>query len=395
MNSMLSRRPDQAIIIRDIHRLTEEGWVYCSGLTIINESIAALSVSQPDLPADQITYIDGQGSYLLPGIIDVHGDAFERHITPRAGTELPLDLAIAANDHSLIGAGITSFFYSITDGFEPGPRSRETVRELLNEIELLCPRLRCNSFIHIRHESVNTEGHEELQQWMRDRRIQLLSLNDHLPDLQNPGKVERYLAGLQRRVKMTEQESLHFLEQLQTRRLLGEQQVSELVSLAHEIGIPLASHDDATLEDVERSHQRAVSICEFPMTMVCAHEARRLGCHVVMGSPNLVRGGSHVGGVSVAEAIKNDAVDILCSDYHYPSLLRAPFLLHRNQGMPLEQAWQLVSYNPAKAVGMAHRKGLIESGYDADLLIMDALDGSPLSIRQVICNGRIALSRDR
>jgi alpha-D-ribose 1-methylphosphonate 5-triphosphate diphosphatase len=265
---------------------------------------------------------------------------------------------------------------------------------LLLEIETLRSRLRCNSYIHLRHEHVNTEDHDELMQWLREHRIDLLSLNNHLPDLGNPKQVERYMNGLKRRVKMTQEESLAFLEELQSRRPLGDQQVEELVALAHSMNIPLASHDDATEEDLALSIDRGVSISEFPMTFDIAREAQNSGSPVVMGAPNLIRGGSHVGGMSVETAATEGVVDILCSDYHYPSLFRAPFMLAEKSIMSFEQAWEMVSGNPARAAGLAERKGRIQVGYDADLLLLDSLDGSPLSIRSVFTMGDIVMQRD-
>lgn len=378
------------VSIVNVKALTPDGWQRFDAITLENGVIKSFDIQ----PSEEHYIINGESCYLLPGIIDIHGDAFERQITPRAGTVLPLDLAIAANDNSLIGAGITTFFYSITDGFEPGPRSRATVRSLLHVIEKLRPRLSCNSFIHIRHENVNTDDHDELMQWLRERRIDLLSLNNHLPDLNNPANVQRYLNGLHRRVKMSDEESLDFLKGLQSLRALGEKQVDELVALAHNMNVPLASHDDATEADLALSCKRNVSIAEFPMSYEIAKRAQSNGSPVVMGAPNLIRGGSHVGGMSVEEAAIEGVVDILCSDYHYPSLFLAPFVLASKNILSFEKAWAMVSSLPARAAGLGDKKGKIELGYDADLLLLNQLDGSPLSISAVLTMGKVVLQRD-
>ena len=390
MSDLTSIKPKSTTSIININALTPTGWQHFDVINIENNVIKSFDTD----PEDECWMIDGKGCFLVPGIIDIHGDAFERQITPRVGTILPLDLAIAANDNSLIGAGITTFFYSITDGFEPGPRSRATVRSLLLEIEKLRPRLSCNSYIHIRHENVNTDDHNELLQWLRDHRVDLLSLNNHLPDLGNAKQVTRYLNGLQRRVKMTNDEAMEFLQGLQSRRPLGEEQVVQLVELANRLKIPLASHDDATKEDLALSCERKVSISEFPMSHEIAKGAQLSGCSVVMGAPNLIRGGSHVGAMAVEEAAIKGVVDILCSDYHYPSLFQAPFVLANKNIMSFEKAWDMVSSLPAMAAGLGDQKGKIQMGYDADLLLLDQLDGSPLSIRTVVCMGKVVLQRN-
>ena len=191
------------------------------------------------------------------------------------------------------------------------------------EIEELQPRLRANTFIHIRHETANLENPEELIAWMRDQRIHLLSLNDHLPPLDDPAKVKRYRSGLQRRVSLSEDEVQTFLNDLRENRHQGEAIVEDLCAAANEYGTPLASHDDMTLDDVQKSIERRVAINEFPMAMETAQAALAAKQCVVLGAPNLVRGSSHVNGLSVREAIANTACDVLCSDYSYPALLRA------------------------------------------------------------------------
>lgn len=379
-----------SMLIDNINVLTSDGWLENSCVELSDGKIRAIGA---DVDVSVEVMLNGRGGYLLPGIIDLHGDAFERHITPRAGTAFPLDLALAANDASLIANGITTFYYSITDGFEPGPRSRETVRRLLRALEHLMPRFSCQARVHIRHEKVNTELHDELMGWIAEGRIHMLSLNDHLPELDNPAATERYLAGLRRRVTMDETETGHFLESLQNRRNLGEDQAYELARQARQAGVSLSSHDDHGLEDVERNRILGTSISEFPMDAETAKASQEAGVAVLMGAPNLVRGGSHVGAISVKDAIAQNLVNILCSDYHYPSLFRAPFVAAEHELMPLAQAWKMVSENPAKAAGLGATKGRIAPGFDADLLLLSELDGSPLSLQATLVGGTPVFQR--
>ncbi len=368
--------------------LIEEGWHFGT-LTYERGKVTRIDATAvAELPGNE-----SAACYVLPGIVDIHGDAFERHITPRAGTEFPLDLAFAANDHALVGAGITSFFYSITDGFEPGPRSRDTARSIVQTIQAMRPTLRCDSYLHIRHEEVNTWGHNELMKWIKERQIDLLSLNNHLPFPDDERTIERYTAGLTRRLKMTLEESREIIASLQHHREQGAIQVEELSVTANACEIPLASHDDADQAAVKKSIDRGVAVAEFPMTLPLAKELRDAGISVLMGAPNLVRGGSHIGGLCVKEAVENRQIDALCSDYYYPSLFNAPFMLEKMQLLSLPKAWQLVSENPAQAVGLGHRKGKVAPQFDADLLVLNRLDGNPLSIQKVIARGNTVLNR--
>lgn len=383
--------PGNTLVISNVHLLLSDGWQNDTCLQVTNGVINAIG---KDVVQGNSQVIDACGGYLLPGIIDLHGDAFERHITPRAGTLFPLELALAANDASLVANGITTFYYSITDGFEPGPRSRDTVRKLLLALEELMPKFSCQAKVHIRHEKVNTEGHGELTDWLRNGRIHMLSLNDHLPQLDNERAVKRYLAGLQRRVTMDDDTTQEFLSSLQGRRELGEEQTRALASLALASGVSLSSHDDHGLEDVARNVQLGTTIAEFPMDAQTARESRRSGISVLMGAPNMVRGGSHVGAINVRDAIAEGLVDILCSDYHYPSLFAAPFVTARQNLLSLADAWKMVSENPAQAAGMGDRKGQIAPGYDADLLLLSELDGSPLSLQATFVGGTPVYQRE-
>ncbi len=394
------------LFLRRVHVLTPDGWLPDTTLQVSGGRIAALGEEAERRAAALLArltagpkgapppdVIDAPGHWVLPGIIDLHGDAFERDITPRAGTEFPLDLALAANDGNLVAHGITLFYYSITDGFEPGPRNRATVRRLLDTLDALAPRFACQSRVHIRHERVNTDNHEELLDWIAAGRIHLLSLNDHLPPLDQPAKIARYLAGLRRRVAMSELETNDFLATRQASRAIGAEQTRDLVEQAHRYGVPLASHDDESLADVERNRTLGTRIAEFPMSAEVAGAAREAGIAVLMGAPNLVRGGSHVGAIGVKQALEAGLVDILCSDYHYTSLFNAPFLAARLGLLPLPAAWQLVSENPARAAGLGDCKGRIAVGYDADLLILEDLDGLPTSLRQTLIGGRVVYRR--
>jgi len=383
---------EKNLIIENVKVLSEQGWSESTSLLIQDSKIHAIGHFADDSKTQRI---DGKGQFVLPGIIDLHGDAFERHIAPRAGTHFPLELALAANDASLVSNGITTFFYSITDGFEPGPRSRDTVRELLSALEKLMPRFSCQARIHIRHEKVNIEKHEELVDWIRSGRIHLLSLNDHLPPLNNERKIQRYLAGMRRRVAMTDEAINQFLHDLQANRIIGDTQIEALAGMAFEQGVALASHDDETLEEVAKSTSLGVSIAEFPMTKTAARACQEGGASVLMGAPNLVRGGSHVGAISVKDAIEYGVVDILCSDYHYPSLFCAPFMAVKSNDLSFYDAWKFVSQNPAKAAGLGNSKGKIEPGFDADFILLSDLDGSPLSISSTWVKGKQVFAKSK
>lgn len=364
--------------------LTPTGWLESATVLIEDGKIAA--VDQTTKPSGYVA-IDVTGLHLLPGIVDIHGDAFERMICPRPGVNLPLDMALVENDLALLGAGITTFFYSITDSFEPGLRSREMARQLINRISAPDHGLRVDSRIHIRHEQANTADHDELCGWLETRKVTLLSLNNHLPPAIDEETIHRYTQGLRQRLKLSEAEILALVQAACLRQEEGLAQFEDLVQRCHQLGTPVASHDDETAADVAKSRERGVAIAEFPASIPLAEASRAYGAAVLMGAPNLVRGGSHVGYMSVAAAAQSQVLDCLCSDYHYPSLFHAPFLLAKQGLMPFEQAWKCVSEYPAKAAKIGDRKGKIAPGYDADFLLLTPDRSLPSAIRAVYING--------
>ncbi|MEO1428353.1 MAG: alpha-D-ribose 1-methylphosphonate 5-triphosphate diphosphatase [Cyanobacteria bacterium J06633_8] len=374
------------VAIEGVDVLTPKGWEKDTNVLI--EDGRFLSIKKT-ANKDGYQRITAKGLQMFPGIVDLHGDAFERTICPRPGVNIPLAMAMVENDRNLLAAGITTYFCAITDSYEPGLRSRETARDLINFIwgegqHLLS----CNHLIHIRHELTNIRGHEELCNWLQKRRIHFLSINDHLPPLEDRYKWRRHISNLRRRVILSNQEIIDMLTELQEYRQEGSLQVEQLVELAHIYNIPVASHDDDSEEKVALSHRRRMAVAEFPANVDLAAQERKYGASVLMGAPNLLQGGSHIGWMSVEEALQNNVLDCLCSDYHYPSLFYAPFKLHSEGLMPLEKAWELVSSRPAAAIGLGNQKGKIAPGFDADFLLIRPENTLPSSIASVYIKGK-------
>lgn len=373
------------LAVQGVTVLTPQGWLPSATVLIADGQF--VQVDQSIKPSGYVA-TDATGLWMLPGIVDIHGDAFERMICPRPGVSFPLEMAIAENDRTLLSAGITTFYYSITDSFEPGLRSRETVRKMIDIVLNEMTGLRVDSRVHVRHEQANTVHYNELEQWLETGRIQLLSLNNHLPPTTDDETLARYTKGLRQRIKLPEAEIRTLIEAAMERQAEGLQQIEQLVKTAHQFKIPVASHDDETEADVAVSAQRGVAIAEFPASISLAAQSRAYGAAVLMGAPNLVRGGSHVGYMSVAAAAEAGVLDCLCSDYHYPSLFHAPFKLAELKLMPFELAWKTVSTYPAQAAGIADQKGAIAPGLDADFLLVQPQRSLPSAIAAVYVKGQ-------
>lgn len=144
-----------------------------------------------------------------------------------------------------------------------------------------------------------------------------------------------------------------------------------IAAMCRDRNIALASHDDATHEHVRESHQLGSVIAEFPTTFEAAEASRTHGMNVLMGAPNIVRGGSHSGNVAASALASLGLLDILSSDYYPASLLDAAFRVaaDENNRFTLPQAIRLVTKNPATALNL-HDRGEIAEGKRADLVLV-------------------------
>jgi alpha-D-ribose 1-methylphosphonate 5-triphosphate diphosphatase len=159
-----------------------------------------------------------------------------------------------------------------------------------------------------------------------------------------------------------------------------------LAEAARTAGIPMLSHDDATIAMRQEFRALGASICEFPMAEDVAAEARASGEHVVMGAPNVVRGGSHLGWSAAAPLAERGLVTVLASDYVWPTMAEAAFVLAGRGVLDLASAWALISANPAAATGLLDR-GRIAAGQRGDVVLVDPEARAPVA---TFAAGRLA-----
>ena len=297
--------------------------------------------------------IDATGLLILPGIVDIHGDAFERQIQPRPGINFPFDLAVADTERQLLANGITTAFHGVTLSWEPGLRGIETWRALLNALD--AHDSTCDMRVHLRWEVFNLDALDTALADIAAGRVHLLAFNDHTP------AIIKRLADDQKTSKYSERGNVS----LEAFRALGHevagraaevpQARDRIAAAARKAGLPMASHDDDSVET--RVHFRALgaAICEFPMEEAVGRAAIAAGEAVVMGAPNVVRGGSHLGWASAAKLAEAGVCSVLASDYYYPATLRAAFILAERGVLGLPHACALISENPARAAKLPDR----------------------------------------
>ncbi|PZA11289.1 alpha-D-ribose 1-methylphosphonate 5-triphosphate diphosphatase [Rhodopseudomonas palustris] len=332
--------------------------------------------------------IDARGLLVLPGIVDLHGDAFERQMMPRPGVDFPIDVALIDSDRQAIANGLTTVFHAVTWSWEPGLRSADNARRMLDAIELTKPRLSADTRIHLRHETFNLDAVDEIVQWIGDRRVDLFAFNDHmdstLANLDKPHKRNRMVE----RTGLSDDEFDRMVERIAARGDEVPQANRRLAAIAREASMPMLSHDDDTPAMRQGFRELGVGIAEFPTTEETARDAALHGDFIVFGAPNVVRGGSHTGWTKAADMIAKGLCSVLASDYYYPAPLLAVFRLVHDGILPLEQAWKLISENPARAAGLSER-GTIASGQRADVLLVDDRVALRPRIVAVIAGGRL------
>jgi alpha-D-ribose 1-methylphosphonate 5-triphosphate diphosphatase len=337
--------------------------------------------------------MDARGLLVLPGIVDLHGDAFERQMMPRPGVDFPVDVALVDSDRQAIGNGITTVFHATTWSWEPGLRSADNARELLEGIEGLRPRLAADTRFHLRHETYNLDAEAGISQWLADGRIDLFAFNDHMNSIVRNAEKPQKRAQMVERCGVSNREFDDLVTRVMARGHEVPDSVERLADVARAANVTMLSHDDATPAMRKTFRAKGVNIAEFPVNEQTAREAADGGDFIVLGAPNVVRGGSHTGWTRASDMIAKGLCSILASDYYYPAPLLAAFRLAADGVLPLAKAWELISAAPAKAAGLNDR-GILAEGRRADIILID--DAIPLRPRliAVIAAGRLVHLND-
>lgn len=324
------------------------------------------------LEGDRIVAVEGDVGdgpaelLLLPGLIDLHGDDVERHLFPRSGARVDLDVALSSCDRANAAAGVTTKLHAIA--FEEAPDDDRSLDLAADVVEALADESGIvDNRVHARCEVSNPDAVDAVEAVLGRDGVELVSLMRHVP---GEGQFEDREAFL-RRYAEDRSSSAGEVERLAARRDVPAAAIARragrLARAAADAGVVVASHDDDSPEAVDRAAACGVDVSEYPTTMAAARRAADRGLTTALGAPNLVRGGSLWGNLDVEDAIQAGVVDVLCSDYHPPSLLAAPFV---DTGEPLPDRVRRVTAAPADAVCLDDRGRVVE-GARADLAIVD------------------------
>lgn len=329
------------------------------------------------------------GDYVLPGLIELHTDNVERHIEPRPDVDWPHLPALVAHDAELASTGITTVFDAMRVGSIHSGKGRyvDYARKLADE--LLAARangfFKISHLLHLRAEICSETLLEEFAAFGTEDRVGIVSLMDHTPgqrQFRDLTALKTYVAKKRGMDDADFKEHVKNLLELQKR--FGEKHEIGAVREAKRLGAVLASHDDTTAQHVATSAKNGVGFAEFPTTMEAAQACKDHNISVMMGAPNLIRGGSHSGNVAASELAKAGLLDIISSDYVPSALLLSAFQLAELWD-DLPRAISTVTCNPAKAAQLTDRGALME-GMRGDILRVQNASQIPL-LKGVWANG--------
>lgn len=315
--------------------------------------------------------IDLSGFLVLPGIVDIHGDGFERHLAPRRGAMKQMAEGLIAAEAEFAANGITTAVLAQFVSWEGGLRGPEFAASVFDAIRQTAPTLVTDLKAQLRFETHLLDLHAQLPQQIADWGVDYVVFNDHLPhDRLSQGRQPPRMVGQALKAGRNPDQHFAMMLDLHARSAEVPPALDRLCAELRAMGVRMGSHDESRPIDREVWRARGVDISEFPETIEAAEAARYNGEAVILGAPNVVRGGSHKGNASAVELISMGLCDALASDYHYPSPRRAALMLAKSGIGDFASCWRLISQGPADILGLSDRRDL-SPGKRADIVILE------------------------
>lgn len=385
-------------MIRNGKIVTPSGII--EGTIVVEDNIICQIIEDGNLVPLQtgqhdIQIIDADGCYVMPGLVDFHGDMLEQAIQPREKVFFPLSLALFSSQAQFLAAGITTIFHPVAFSGEPGLRSNETGNEIVREIirfrDNNASRLR--HFIHVRLELFNIAGLDIIGRICKEGLADLFSVMDHSPRYSRFKNFPQYKNYVAKNSTLSAEELEAYVQkQWERPEEVDSEEIDKFLKCLTENKIPFASHDDDSPERVDTFRSRGASISEFPLNEATAGYAMAADMYTVVGAPNIVRNKSHSNNLSARFAVKNGLANIICSDYYCFALLASVFILFE-EGMGLHEAAAHASFNPAQAVGLADRLGSLEEGKEADIILVRHFSGEFPTVEKAMVAGKWTYSK--
>lgn len=351
------------IVLRDA--VITNGWL------LIEADLIASVGAMPHAPSIHgATVRDLGGALLMPGVIDLHCDTIEKMVQPRPGVEINGAVALHITDRLLVNSGVTCEFHSLSlDDAEFGVRNEDFIQNFINEVNR-ADHASVRHYIHARVEVSSARGAYALSNIIDQPLVKLVSIMDHSPGQGQYVTDESFRYYVAKTTGRTDSEIDEIILTKAQLKAGIPDRIDYVVQLCRNAHIPLATHDDDTIEKINAWVEMGIGISEFPTTVEAAAAAHQHGMLVGMGAPNVLRGRSSGGNLSAIDAIRAGHVDWLCADYYPAAMIPAALTLVDHGILDLPSAIALITANPAQAIGMEHHIGQIAVGLSADLVVV-------------------------
>jgi alpha-D-ribose 1-methylphosphonate 5-triphosphate diphosphatase len=359
--------------------------------TVLDGSVRVDGGIITDIGPSSRTGHDLDGDYLIPGLVELHTDHLETHFAPRPKVRWNPVAAVQAHDAQIAASGITTVLDALRVGMDEhadlGATEMKTLADAISAGNA-AGRLRAEHHIHLRCEVSAPDCLESFAVLQDDPQVRLASLMDHAPGQRQFASADAYRVYYQGKLKMSDAALDDFIQRRNAESVAhAGPHRRAIAEICRDKGIVIASHDDATRDHVEEAVTLGTEVAEFPTTLEAAKASRQAGMAILMGGPNVVRGGSHSGNVSARALAEAGLLDILSSDYIPFSMLQSAFSLADNvEAISLARAIQMVTKRPAEAAGF-HDRGEVAIGKRADFVQVRVEDGIPI-VRTVWRQGR-------
>lgn len=312
------------------------------------------------------------GYKVLPGIVDIHGDGFERHLAPRRGAMKDLKSGLISAESELAANGITTGILSQFYSWEGGLRGPEFATSVFSALSEMRGDVVTDLRAQLRFETHMLADYGAVLALVDRFEIGYVVFNDHVPHERiEAGRKPKRLTGTALKSGRSPEALLALMQSLHDVRDQVPEAISKLAHALNTRNVRIGSHDDRTIKQRVDWREMGVKIAEFPETVEAAEAAQLGGDGIILGAPNVARGGSHNGNVSAIDLVALGLCDALASDYHYPSLRRAAFFLAEVGIVDFATAWGMVSSGPARILGLCDR-GELCTGKRADFVVLDA-----------------------
>lgn len=315
---------------------------------------------------------DAHGHWLIPGAIDIHTDYIEKELHPRPSADFPIELAFHMMDMRALASGLTTVLGAVRISNDPWKKGGELRARsglaLADEYERMARISSARHFMHIRWDT-NFEPVSDIVDQLADySSLGNIVYNENIPGQRQFRSLEEIAVKQAASKGLTVEEAMSQLKE----RIEANSAINNRFEVRDKFSgkVCIGSHDDTTVDHVDEAKEAGATLAEMPTTIEAARRAKDLGMYVCMGAPNYYRGGSHCGNLSCIDALSEDLVDALCSDYHFPSMLGSVVKMI-DQGMDPSRAVNLITLGPAKVLGWEERLGSIEIGKVADLTLFE------------------------